>query len=79
MCSYTERLKELRKEAGLSQEELAKKIYISQSCMSKYESGKSFMPTSRAIALAKYYDVCLDYLIGLTDEKRSFGSYNKKL
>ena len=79
MLSYTERLKELRNEAGLSQEKLAKKIYISQSCMSKYECGKSPMPTSIAIALAKYYNVCIDYLIGLTDERRSFGSYNKKL
>ncbi len=79
MCSYTERLKELRKEAGLSQEELAKKMYISQSCISKYESGKSLMSTSRVIALAKYYNVCIDFLIGLTDERRNFESHNKEI
>lgn len=73
MYTYLKRLKKLRKDAGLSQKQLAEKIYVSQSTMSKYESGKSPMTIGKVVALAKLYNVCVDYVIGLTDEKRSFG------
>lgn len=65
-----ERLKFLRESAGKSQAEIAKVIFTSQQYYGKYENGKRPMPMDRYAMLAKYYNVSLDYLIGLTDTPR---------
>ena len=64
------RIKELRKLSSKSQEEIAEIIGTSQSYYAQYENGKRELPFSRAIALAEYYNVSLDYIAGLTDIPR---------
>ena len=54
---FNEKLKELRKEKGLTQEELASKIYVSRTLISKYESG-AIIPTKDNIEkLALFFNV----------------------
>ena len=69
MCVY-QRLKDLREDADKSQDEIAKIIGTSQSYYAQYENGKRAIPFDRVIALAKYYNVSLDYLAGLIDTPR---------
>ena len=64
------RLKELREDADKKQEDIAEIIGTSQSYYAQYENGKRDLPFSRAIALAEYYNVSLDYIAGLTDIPR---------
>lgn len=64
---YAQRLKDLREDRDLNQEQVAKIILTSQSYYAQYENGKRELPFSRAIELAKYYNVSLDYLAGLID------------
>ena len=65
-----ERLKQLREAAQLSQAEVAKILFTSQQYYGKYENGIRPMPMDRYVILAKYYNVSLDYLTGLTDTPR---------
>ena len=59
------RLAELRREHGLSQEELAEKLGVSRQAVSKWERAESSPDTDNLIALAKLYGVTLDVLLGL--------------
>ena len=65
-----ERMKELRIQHGLRQIDIAKLLNTTQSQISKYETGKQTMGTEQYIILAKYYNVTLDYLVGLIDTPR---------
>ncbi len=68
--SVYQRLKDLREDADKSQAQIAKIIGTSQSYYAQYENGKRTIPFDRMIILAKYYNVSLDYLAGLTDTPR---------
>ena len=57
------RLYELRKEKGLSQEELAEKLGVSRQAVSKWERSEASPDTDNLIALAKIYDLSLDELV----------------
>lgn len=63
------RLRDLREDADLSQENLAKLLNMSQSGYSKYETGENDVPTNILIALAQFHKTSVDYLLGLTNEK----------
>ena len=58
------RLAELRKQHGYSQEELAEKLGVSRQAISKWECGESSPDTDNLIALAKVYGMSLDELLG---------------
>ena len=62
-----ERLLQLRKEANLTQDELAAILKINKHSISSYERGKSEPPDEIKIAIAKYFNVSVDYLLGVTD------------
>lgn len=64
---YAQRLRELREAHGLSQTDIARVLHTTQSQISKWENGVSTMRTRYYVALAKYYNVSLDYIAGLTD------------
>lgn len=64
-----QRLRDLREDAEKSQQEIAKVIGTSQSYYAQYENGKRAITFERAITLAKYYNVSLDYIAGLKNEK----------
>ncbi len=62
-----ERLLQLRKEAQLTQDELAEILRINKHSISSYERNKSEPPDELKIAIAKYFKVSIDYLLGITD------------
>ena len=62
------RLLELRKLAGLSQKELAKILNCSQNMISQWENGTRDPSTDTLKAMADYFNVSTDYLLGRTDE-----------
>ena len=62
-----ERLLELRKDAGLTQDDLAEILKINKHSISSYERDKSEPPDAIKIAMAKYFNVSVDYLLGVVD------------
>jgi len=64
-----ERLRWLRQEDGISQEELGSKIGVTRQSISDYENGKKNPRWDLVVELAKHYGVSLDYLLGITDSK----------
>ena len=62
-----ERLLQLRKEANLTQDELAVILKINKHSISSYERGKSEPSDEIKIAIANYFNVSVDYLLGVTD------------
>ena len=63
------RIRELREDNDLLQRNLAEYLHCSQVAYSRYETGARDIPTNTLIALAKFYDTSVDYILGLTDEK----------
>lgn len=63
---YSKRLKDLREDRDLTQADVAKVLNTTYQYYSTYESGKRELPFSRAIILARFYNVSLDYLAGIT-------------
>lgn len=63
-----ERIRGLREDRDLNQQDIADIINVSQSTYSRYESGYLDVPSEVLIALAKYYDVSVDYILGLKDK-----------
>ncbi len=61
------RLKQLREEKGLLQNDLAKYLGVSIPAIGYYESGKRDMSTETLVSLAEYFGVTTDYLLGKTD------------
>ena len=59
------RIRDLREDKELSQLELANLLNVSQTTYSRYETGKLDIPTQTLIALAKFYEVSVDYLLGV--------------
>ena len=64
------RLAELRKQKGLSQEELADRLGVSRQAISKWERGEASPDTDNLIELAKIYDISLDELVGLSSSNK---------
>ena len=64
---FKERLKELRIEKSLSQQQLAKAIGVTQKAIDFWEKGINEPKVSYVWALANFFDVSADYLIGLID------------
>ena len=62
-----QRLKDTREDLDKKQEEIALVLNITRQQYQLYESGKREMPMHHFVALAKYYNVSLDYLAGLVD------------
>ena len=67
---YDERIKLLREEREIKQKVVADILQTSQSYYAQYENGKRQLPFDRAILLVEFYNVSLDYIAGLTNEKR---------
>ena len=61
------RLKELRKKRNISQVKLAIDLNMNQNSISRYETGEREADYETLIALADYFNVSIDYLLGRTD------------
>ncbi|HJD05605.1 MAG TPA: helix-turn-helix domain-containing protein [Candidatus Onthoplasma faecipullorum] len=60
-------IRELRKEKGITQTELAKEISTTQDTISLWELGKSYPDIINVVKLCKFFGVTSDYLLGLND------------
>lgn len=73
---FHEKLQELRKQKGFSQEELAEVLYVSRTAVSKWESGRGYPNMDSMKAISRYFSVSLDELLcgdtalPATDENR---------
>lgn len=73
------RLKDLREDHDLKQRDVAKILNMSQTGYSKYECGTNDVPTNILIKLSDYYNVSVDYILGLTNNKAKIKENRKKL
>ena len=64
-----QRIQDLRTDADMSQKQLSEILHISQRSYSHYETGSRNIPVEMLIRLANYYDISVDYLVGLTYKK----------
>ena len=60
---FNEKLQQLRKQRELTQEELAEKLFVSRTAVSKWESGRGYPNIDSLKALAKFYGVTIDELL----------------
>ncbi len=67
-----EKIRELREDNDLLQKELAKYLHCSQVAYSRYELGLRDIPTEVLILLAKFYNTSVDYILGLTNERKPY-------
>ena len=67
---YAKKLKDLRKEKELTQEELAQKIGVSKSNIGRYENGTLDLSTELMVKYSEVFDVSVDYILGLTDVRK---------
>ena len=67
-----ERIRNLRIDRDLTQKQIAEYLGVSQNTYSQYEIGTLNYPIDVLIALAKFYKTSVDYLLGLTDEKKPY-------
>lgn len=74
--SFGEKLTKLRKEEGMSQEDLANSLNVSRQAVSKWESNSSYPETDKIIAICKLFNCSMDELIGLKEGK---GKKNNKI
>lgn len=61
------RIRDLREDRDISQGDIARYLMCDQSLYSKYERGEREIPLRLIIKLAEFYNVSIDYLVGITD------------
>jgi len=66
------RIRNLREDKDMSQTEMANILCCSQRIYSNYERGEVRIPADVLIALAKFHNTSVDYLLELTDEKKPY-------
>ncbi len=68
MTKY-QRIRDLREDADLTQQQVGRAINVPQRTYAYYESGGRMLPPQVLCAIADFYDVSVDYLLGRTDKK----------
>ena len=74
---FNEKLQELRKKSGLTQEEAAEMLFVSRTAVSKWESGRGYPNIDSLKAIAKLYNVTIDELLS-SDELLSIAENDNK-
>ena len=73
------KIKELREQAGFSQSQLAKRLDVTRSSVNAWEMGLSAPTTQYIVALAKLFHVSADYILGLeTEQTNSLRGYSQE-
>lgn len=67
-----ERLRGLREDKDLLQKDVAKILNVTQVAYSCYEIGRRQIPIDALIKLAQFYHTSVDYILGLTDERKPY-------
>ena len=70
MRKHINRLRDLREDRDLTQAEVAKIFFLQLTQYRRYENGESDLPLEWAKKFANYYDVSIDYIAGLTNDKK---------
>ena len=70
--NYTDRIRSLREDNDYSQREIAQLINVGQRTYCDYELGKTRIPVDSLMILAKYYNVSMDYICGISDQRKIF-------
>ena len=78
MVSYQKRIRDLREDANMTQTDIAKILGTSQTMYARYERGASELPIRHLLTLCNFYQVSSDYILGITDQKKSLGFRRKK-
>ena len=66
---YRRRMRDLREDRDMTQQEVAEILGTSQTMYARYERGANELPIHHLITLSKYYGVSTDYLLGLSRER----------
>lgn len=66
------RLKEIREDRDYKQSDIAKILGTTQQQYSKYELGIQVISVERLVKLANFYNTSVDYLLGITNERRAY-------
>lgn len=66
------RLKDLREDMDLTQKEIADMLNCSQTTYSRYETGDLNVPNEVLKQLAKFYKTSVDYILGITNDKKPY-------
>lgn len=66
------RIKDIREDKDLTQKQVAEILNCTQQTYSRYETGEITIDINQLIKLAKYYNTSIDYLVGLTNEKKPY-------
>ena len=74
---FNEKLQELRKQKGITQEELARNLFVSRTAISKWESGRGYPSIESLKQIAKFFSVTVDELLS-TDEVLSIAEQDSK-
>ena len=70
--NYCQRIRSLREDCDKSQSRIAALLQVGQRTYCDYELGKTRIPVDSLILLARYYNVSMDYICGLTDVRGHF-------
>ncbi len=66
------RIKTIREDLDIKQKDIAEYLHIRQNTYSQYENGQRQIPIDVLIRLSRYYNTSVDYILGLTDEKKPY-------
>lgn len=72
MAEKYPRLKDLREDKNKTQKQIADEIHMSRTGYNQYEIGANDIPTKVLIALSKYYNTSIDYILGQTNEIKPY-------
>lgn len=70
---YCPRIKDLREDKDLTQEDVCKILNMKQPQYSRYERGERDLPIEILVILSEFYKVSCDYILGITNDKRGIG------
>ena len=72
MMHYSERIRNLRQDKDWNQTQIAKLLHIGQKTYSDYELGKTRTPVDSLIILAELYNVDMNYICGVSNDRKHY-------
>ena len=69
---YNERIRAIREDHDMTQQQVADILHIGQRTYADYESGKTRIPIDNIMILAKHYNLSMDYITGASDVPKHF-------
>ena len=70
------RLKDIREDKDITQQEIANFLHIKQNTYSQYENGQRGLPLELLIKLSVFFNTSTDYILGITDENTPYPRSN---